>query len=315
MPATPAHADPPAPGDVRSSVDDIVPATAGVAAEIVGGDSFLRLRVEPGREVVVVGYEGEPYLRFRRDGVVELNRRSPAAAVNESRFGRDPGPGADAAASPSWDEVASDGSYEWHDHRTHWMATTRPEPPVRAWAVPIRIDGLAAEITGHYRYEAPPSAWPWFLGVALSAVAAVVTGRRRWRAVATFAAVAAVAFGLYGLALARLPGGSAGVVTSVLALFALAGGIGAATARLEARGPLLAGAGVALVAAGWREIDVLGHSVLTTSWPPALERTVVALALASGVAATVAGVAQTLGVYQPSGTRTSASGGPHDPRG
>jgi hypothetical protein len=314
MPASPASADPPAPGDVRSTVDGISPVVDGVSAEIVGGDSFLRLRVEPGREVVVAGYEGEPYLRFRPDGAVEVNRRSPASVLNESRFGGDPASGTDAAAPPAWDQVASDGAYEWHDHRTHWMATTRPEPPVRTWAVPIRVDGVGAEITGRYRYVAPPSAWPWLIGGAALAVVAVVAGRRWWRGLGLVVAGAALALGVYGLALARLPGGTSGVVTSLLALLGLAGAIGAVTAREARRGPLLAGAGVALLVAGWREVDVLWHSVLTTSWPPTLERLVVVIALGGGVAATVAGFAQSLGAYQPSGTSASASGGPHEPR-
>jgi hypothetical protein len=315
MPAPLAFADPPAPGDVRSTVEGITPVVDGVTAEIVGGDSFLRLRVAPGREVVVAGYEGEPYLRFRPDGVVEVNRRSPASVLNESRFGGDPGSGTDAEAPPAWDEVASDGSYEWHDHRTHWMAATRPEPPVRTWAVPIRVDGVGAEITGRYRYEAPPNGWPWLIGITVLAVVAVVAGRRSWRGLCLAVAASAVALGVYGLALARLPGGTSGVVTSLLALLALAGAIGAVTSPAARRGPLLAGAGVALVVAAWREVDVLWHSVLTTSWPPALERIAVGFALAGGVAATIAGFAQSFGVYQPSGTSASASGGPHEPRG
>ena len=116
---------------MRSTVEAIEPPAEGVTAEIVGGDSFLRVRAEPGRTVVVRGYEGEPYLRFRPDGTVEVNRNSPAAYVNESRYGTDPPASADATAAPAWQEVAADGSYAWHDHRTHWMATNRPDPPER----------------------------------------------------------------------------------------------------------------------------------------------------------------------------------------
>ena len=62
--APPAAADPARPGDVRSEVTSVTPATEGITAEVVGGDSFLRIRVEAGRAVVVMGYEDEPYLRI-----------------------------------------------------------------------------------------------------------------------------------------------------------------------------------------------------------------------------------------------------------
>jgi hypothetical protein len=314
VPASPAAADPPSPTDVRSTVERVAPAVDGLEAEIVGGDSFLRLMVEPGREVVVAGYEGEPYLRFQPDGRVEVNRRSPAAFVNESRFGSDPPASADATAPPTWDEVASGGSYAWHDHRTHWMASTRPEPPERRWAVPLTVDGEPAEIVGRYRYATPPSPWPWLaLALGLAAVASA-GGWRRPRHLAGAVVLAGAAPTIaYGVELGQLPGGSDGVVTVVLGLFA-AVAAAASIAGRPAPGPLLAGAGSALLVAGWRHLDVLDHSVLTTSLPPTQERLVVAAALGLGLGAAIVGVAQTLGVCQPPGARLSASSGPHEPR-
>ncbi len=316
LPAAPAGADPPAPTDVRSTVEAIDPPAAGVEAEIVGGDSFLRVQVEPGHEVIVAGYEGEPYLRFGRDGTVAVNRRSPATFANESRFGSEPPPEADAAAPPRWDVVASDGSYAWHDHRTHWMATTRPEPPQRSWSVPVTIDGSAAAINGRYRYEEPAPAWPWWALAALLMVGGAVVGWRRPRMFGWVVAVAGAApLAVYGVELSRLPGGSGATRATDVVLAAVAGvcSVVSVFAR-RAGGPVLGGAGMALLVAGRRHVDVLDHSVLTTSWPAALERLVVTVALGLGAAALVSGVAQTLGVYQPSGTRPSASFGPHDPR-
>ena len=55
--AGPAAADPARPGDVRSEVTAITPATEGITAEVVGGDSFLRVRAERGRQVVVIGWD------------------------------------------------------------------------------------------------------------------------------------------------------------------------------------------------------------------------------------------------------------------
>ena len=97
-----------------------VPDTIDV--RIVGGDSFVLLTADPGTDVVVLGYDNEPYLHFRADGVVEENRRSPTVYQNRSRYGSDDAPAdADPTAAPEWQQVASGGSYAWHDHRAHWM--------------------------------------------------------------------------------------------------------------------------------------------------------------------------------------------------
>src|SRR5262245_36317873 len=57
-------------GKYVSQVTDLSPTTPIVTASIGGGDELLALTVQPGHEVVVLGYGGEPYLRFDPDGTV-----------------------------------------------------------------------------------------------------------------------------------------------------------------------------------------------------------------------------------------------------
>ena len=66
--ADPAAADPAEPGDVRSEVTAITPATDGVTAEVVGGDSFLRLRggARPGGRGARLWERAVPAHRRRR---------------------------------------------------------------------------------------------------------------------------------------------------------------------------------------------------------------------------------------------------------
>ncbi|MGH9132695.1 MAG: hypothetical protein ACRDZZ_02065, partial [Ilumatobacteraceae bacterium] len=66
----PAAADAAGPTDYRSEVVAVEPSTPSIEVSIVGGDAFVLLRVDPGIEVVVEGYAGEPYLRFAADGAV-----------------------------------------------------------------------------------------------------------------------------------------------------------------------------------------------------------------------------------------------------
>ena len=84
---TPAMADSAGPTDYRSEVVAIDPPTPSIAVSIVGGDSFVLLRVDPGVEVEIMGYQDEPYLRFAADGSVFENQRSPATYINGSRYG------------------------------------------------------------------------------------------------------------------------------------------------------------------------------------------------------------------------------------
>jgi hypothetical protein len=72
-----APADAAAPTDYRSTIIAVTPPTESIDVEVVGGDAFLQLTADPGAAVQVLGYRGEPYLRFRADGVVLENQRSP----------------------------------------------------------------------------------------------------------------------------------------------------------------------------------------------------------------------------------------------
>jgi hypothetical protein len=164
----------------RSTVTGVTPQAAGVSATVLDFDDRLRVVNDSGRQLVVLGYEGEPYLAFR-DGAVHLNMNSPATYLNDDRFGQVALPSrADPKAEPDWEQVASREAFEWHDHRIHWMSQTLP-PKVRAavderhhifdWSVPTRLDGRALTISGSLDYEPPPRGRPTILIGALVVIA------------------------------------------------------------------------------------------------------------------------------------------------
>ena len=329
--AGPAAADPAEPGDVRSEVTAVSPATDGLTAEVVGGDSFLRLWVEPGREVVVLGYADEPYLRIGADGTVEVNDRSPARWLNEDRQAAVELPAdVDPEAPPAWRVIGRDGEASWHDHRIHRMGPGRPDPAVQDWEVRLTVDGRPVTIEGRYRYVSPAPAWPWW---ALAAVLATVgIAWPRSRIASAGVPVAGVLVIVVGSRLAALPAGGAQGTTAI-ALGAIAVALGVAGLLLRRRASVqsacVAAAGAALLASAVPRLGVLSHSVLVTDVPPWLDRLSVSTALGVGIAAVVLGVRGVLatgprpadqlapaqlGGYQPPGTSASASGGPHDPR-
>ena len=143
----------------RSKLLSVSPNTKGLTVRVVDGDDALELRNSTGRNVMVPGYEGEPYLRFLVSGRVEVNVNSPAKYLNEERYGGVTVPkSAGKAAKPRWRVVAQGGSYVWHEHRIHWMST---EPPPRIkqsggntlmkvfdWTVPLKVGVRPVKVSG-----------------------------------------------------------------------------------------------------------------------------------------------------------------------
>ena len=179
---------------------------------IVGGDAFVLLRVDPGVEVDVMGYQSEPYLRFAADGTVYENQRSPATYINGSRYGGSSIPeSASAAAEPDWAEVAPPGSgeYAWHDHRSHLMlpaapAGARPGDQVFTDVVPIVVDGTAVNVRIVSTLMPAPSRWPSVLGARVGVIVIVVAllapTRRAWGPVLVGVGAIAAVIGWIGYA-------------------------------------------------------------------------------------------------------------------
>src|SRR3954467_8983848 len=68
-----------------STVSGLEPNVVGIFVSVLSGDDRLRLSNYTHRPVTVLGYSGEPYLRFLRAGVFE-NVRSPNAYLDRFRY-------------------------------------------------------------------------------------------------------------------------------------------------------------------------------------------------------------------------------------
>ena len=140
-----------------SNISAVVPNVLGVSVNVLGGDERLRLSNYSGRTVVILGYQGEPYLRFDGTGIY-ANTLSPAVYLNRFRRSRGLKPGeADPDAPPRWRKVGEGASYEWYDHRVHWNKSVAPRgvrrhpdlvQKVIDWSVPGRVEGQPFAITG-----------------------------------------------------------------------------------------------------------------------------------------------------------------------
>lgn len=303
--AGPAAADPAGPSDFRSEVTGVEPAVDGVAARIRGGDSFLELEVAAGVEVVVHGYQDEPYLRFLPDGTVERNRLSAATYLNEDRAGAVTVP-ADVTAAmedpdtePEWEAVADGGTYAWHDHRVHWMSKASP-PVARGeqvggaydpWRVPITVDGQPAAVEGVLFYEEAVSPIPWLVLAVVVAAGLAVGARRVGGVRAASGVLAAVA--VLGAVTGRdewaaSPDGSGNPLLWALPVVAVVAASVAVALGERAAGVIGALAAVAALS-GWAifRFQSLLKPVLPGDLPPGLDRASLGLALGASVAVAV----------------------------
>jgi hypothetical protein len=282
---------------------------------VIGGDSFLELRVLAPVDVVVLGYEGEPYLRCDADGAVYENLRSPTRYLNEDRYGgREIPADASADAEPAWERVDGDAHYAWHDHRAHWMNPGRPvgrQPgdQILEAVVPITVDGREVAVTVKSTWLPAPSVWPAVLGGLVGAIVfglGVLLANSRFVGV-PLALAAASALVMGWLAYSSVPP-EAGASLLLWALPATALVVAAAGAVLLARGPSFAGAalmaagGLELVLWAWLRWDALVRAIVPTDAPEQLDRAVITGALVVGLGSVVVGGLRLFQAGQPTPT-------------
>lgn len=184
-------------GDPRfeSQVTAISPAPVGLTATIPGGGTHVQVTNRTGSNVVINGYDGEPYARILSTGRVEVNKHSPAWYLNMDAMGNVSVPAsASAKARPLWSAQDSTGMWQWHDHRVHWMGLGTPAQVhdttkrtlISNWEVPLVVGGKPVTVRGQLWWVGQPDGFPvgaligfGVLGLLSVALFAVVVRRRR----------------------------------------------------------------------------------------------------------------------------------------
>ncbi len=177
----------------RSYITAVSPNPPGLSIEVLEFADRLLLRNHTGLTVTVYGYSGEPYARVLANGTAEQNIRSPAVYLNTNFYANvTVPPSANASAPPKWVVVDRTGSFEWHDHRIHWMSPVTP-PQVKDtsrrtkifnWSVPIAVGSQTGAVSGQLLWvpessKAPAGAIVAFVVIVLLAIAFVIAVRRR----------------------------------------------------------------------------------------------------------------------------------------
>lgn len=280
----------------------VSPEVDGLDVEVIESGSRIELTNDTGTEVVVLGYEEEPYLRVGPDGVFE-NQNSPATYLNRDRDATAAVPDeADPDAEPDWAKVSDGTTARWHDHRAHWMG--RQDPPaaraapgerheVQRWTIQMRQGDQLIEATGVLLWVPGPSPGPWYLLAAALAVAFTavgVVGRSKALAVGVVAAVVVDVVHTIGVVLEAddalavlVPGSLYSIVAWVVGAWA------APRVWRDRREGLLAAVfvGALMTFFGLIDLDTLSRSQVPFGWPAGVARVCVSVTLGLGVGLTL----------------------------
>ena len=276
VPPSGASADPAEPGNTESVVESITPTNQAVRVDIVGGDAFVRLRVQPGHSVEMNGYYDEPFVRIDANGEAFVNVASRTHELSRTRYGAtaiDEQP--TSTTEPVWRRESTNGTVLWHDHRVHWMSTDAPRATdesglVQRWTMPMTIDGVATVVSGALYVRDAPGSWWWLLAVPAIAVGFVLSRRGAPRELAGAGAALAVtgAFMFWGLpSQAR---GAPGMFALGLLVVAMSVATAVVRRRTEIVDALVASAAVAVLVA-----VVIERDVVTNRFVPGLGDSVV----------------------------------------
>jgi hypothetical protein len=251
---------------------------AGVRASLQDAGRKLELTVGPKHRVTVLGYEGEPFLRFDRSGV-EVSRNS-TTAEGLRLVGESPG---------RWIQLSRGHSFTWADTRVWAPASALHGRAKVTWTVPLVDDGQRVDLAGVLTKASTPPLWPWLLLGALPLAAAALAARRRrwfWASACGLAALAGLG------TLANLGGFATGGLSVsadrwVLFVVEVALVVIAIAVLLRPRARLVAIAALAAFAVlqSLSELAVFRHGIVVSGLPASAVRAAGALALGAGLGA------------------------------
>ncbi len=260
-----------------------------IHARIDDGDRKLELRVSPPHTVLVLGYAGEPFLRFSPAGV-DVNDRSPTAVADKLARGAS-APALTPRAHARWSFLTGGDRFAWHDHRLGPVPARRyGDGEVATWAIPLVVDGRPDLITGRLWHGRGPPVWIWLGVFGLALVAAAPLSRqqpdRAARTVFICAGVAGTAALVLSIGLSLGPGLGAweGVPTTVVVAVAA---VAVFRWLPQARGALAGLVGLVAALVGLGDAGVLVHGYVISPLPAAVIRAAAATAVASGLVAAV----------------------------
>lgn len=188
------HEEVPGVSAVIDSITPSLPAGVRVEARISVADQLL-VSNTTAEDVIVVGEQGEPFLRIGPQGAFANLRSATWYRSNDPTGLVKPPDTVDPAAAPEWARATTEPAWGWFDHRLHRDRLTgapavkdRDTPVVlEEWTVPLRYGAVEHVVKGHRQYKFPGGVWQTELkkvpselsALALSSVVPGVTVTRK----------------------------------------------------------------------------------------------------------------------------------------
>ena len=290
----------------RSEILAVSPPDPNASVRLLELGRMVKLTNRGTTDLVVLGYDSEPYLRVGPRGVFE-NTNSPTLYKNRlTAEGSTPETpkSATAKASPTWKRTGGGTTVKWRDQRTRWegpdapsvtAAPDRRQVVVPSWSILLERGSSRLTVTGSIVYVPAPSLVPWaILTVVLLLLTAAAGLTDRWgpflsAAVALLLAVDVVQSIASGLL--------TGDAIPIVLLKVLLGGIFATVAWIvgvisiaplqESKEGALVGAGVAglfiALFSGLQDLNTFVSSQAPSPLPDGLARAGIAIALGVGL--------------------------------
>jgi len=312
----------------RSTLIGVAPSPPGLKVRVVNLGSDLEVTWTGATQLVILGYQGEPYLRIGPGGV-SRNRLSPATYLNATRsLGAIP-PFADYQAPPDWVQLSGGRTVIWHDHRIHWMGGPTPGPVAVApgsfhhvvtWKVQMELGSKPIVVSGSLDWVPASSPWPWVAVVVVLAALGIVAGAsRRWApALLALIAVIVVADVLHAVGTGVFAAGSAGhkllVTISGSYYSVVAWVLGVVAIRLLAKRSvdgLFAAVFTGLVIGlfgGVADVIALDRSQIPFQWGTGLARVLIAVSIGASAGVVVGSILAYRNNRPPVPVRSSALG-------
>jgi len=282
------------PSNYRTVVTAIRPAVPTMEVTVGLGGQWVRITNQGAAEIIVLGYQGEPFLRLSQNRV-QVNQLSKTAAETGQTRGV-PAP-EEPTTEPRWVPLRDGDSATWTDARVD--APTDRALASESWQLPLVVDGQQVTVVGTRDRIPPPSPWPWLAALTLlTAAVAAIGWMRNWHLpMAAVVTVGVLAFLLHLLGTGFVPQQNGPVfgwlgVGAVSAFTLLVGGVTVFSTlrRSEAAAVRVITAGTVIVLLAATDISVLWYSQLPFVGPAVLDRGLTALTYAIALGMLVAGV-------------------------
>ena len=263
-------------------------------------------------DLVISGYDNEPFLRVGPSGVYE-NLRSPTVYQNRTTITGLPypiPPDATPNAGAEWSRLSGAHIARWRDRRTRHEGATPAAVEaaphqghvLATWSILMQFGTTQVVANGLIRWVPPPSPLPWLaLAMTIAASVFVATTSRRWGPVLAVATAAVVAVDIVHAVVAVIPASdslpqtvSKLLLTGFLSVSAwIASAIAVPKLQQGSKDAVfLAGYGAfaAFLIGGIGDAAVLGRSQIPYAVAPVVARILVSVTIGLTVGVVVSGI-------------------------